>query len=503
MTQSEYGLVPAATRQRMPDCPSCFGWCNPKNMRTTLLLSVCVALMPAVAGAQSPDARPDPLSADKAELERVRLENEVSAQKLKAKLRELSEAHSKLAAEYKLAEQKQRIALSKLDDERARLAAEVALMKTKAEHQAAQLNIEHRQLTLKNQLDAERQKAGLSKMRAQLQAEKVKHEVELAKAQRERDTLKAQNDLEEQKGRREKMQRDVQLREIGLEFQRLKLARLRMQQKNSELHDKVDTVKTEIELRKQKDVWRARAQRDPAYPTKPFQEGTLTLSDRRIPLNGPIFFGVADYVTERIHYFNNKSSTRPIFIVIDQSPGGSVMEGYRIVKAIETSRAPIHVVVKSFAASMAAVITTMADESYAYPNAIMLHHQMSTFQFGNMTQLAEQLSISRQWEKRLMGPVAKKLGISIKEFRKRMYNNNSDGDWQEFGDRAKKIGWVKHVVHRIRETGYVEKPAERTRRRPLFALEEQRDAKGQRFVELPRLHPYDLYYLHNPDGYYR
>ncbi len=459
--------------------------------------------MPAQASAQAPDAQSDPLSGDKAELERVRLVNEVSAQKLKAKLRELSEAHSRLAAEYKLAEQKQRIALSKLDDERARLAAEIALMKTKAEHQAAQLNIEHKQLALKNQLDAERQKASLSKMRARLEAEKVKHDVELAKAQRERDTLKAQNDLEEQKGRREKMERDSQLRDIGLEFQRLKLAKLRLQQKNDELREKVNEVKTEIELRNQKDVWRARAQRDPAYPANPFQEGTLTLSDRRIPLNGPIFFGVADYVTERIHYFNNKSTTRPIFIVIDRCPGGSVMEGYRIVKAIETSRAPIHVVVKSFAASMAAVITTMADESYVYPNAIMLHHQMSTFQFGNMTQIAEQLAIARQWEKRLMGPVAKKLGLSIKEFRARMYKNNSDGDWEEFGDRAKKIGWAKHVVQRIRETGYVEKPEDRPNRRSLFALEERKDDKGRRFVELPRLQPYDLYYLHNPDGYYR
>ena len=50
-----------------------------------------------------------------------------------------------------------------------------------------------------------------------------------------------------------------------------------------------------------------------------------------------------------------------IFIVIDTSPRGSVMAGYRILKAMESSDAPVHVVVKSFAASMAAAITTLGE----------------------------------------------------------------------------------------------------------------------------------------------
>ena len=103
----------------------------------------------------------------------------------------------------------------------------------------------------------------------------------------------------------------------------------------------------------------------------------MVISDRRIPLNGPITNETADYVTTRIHFFNNKDPKLPIFIVIDDSPGGSVMAGYRILKAMEGSDAPVHVVVKSFAASMAAAIATLAKHSYAYPNAVILHHQIS------------------------------------------------------------------------------------------------------------------------------
>ena len=43
------------------------------------------------------------------------------------------------------------------------------------------------------------------------------------------------------------------------------------------------------------------------------------------------------------------------------------MAGYRILKAMEASDAPVHVVVKSHAASMAACITTLA-EQYGIPS---------------------------------------------------------------------------------------------------------------------------------------
>jgi ATP-dependent Clp protease protease subunit len=208
-------------------------------------------------------------------------------------------------------------------------------------------------------------------------------------------------------------------------------------------------------------------------------------------------------VTERIHYYNN-ISTHPIFIVIDSCPGGSVMEGYRIVKAMQASRAPVYVVVKSFAASMAAVITTMADKSYVYPNAIILHHQMSTMNWGNMTQLKEQLDLAKEWERRLHVPVAEKMGISLDEFRKKMYEKNSNGDWQEFGDKAVDLKWATNVVHEIDETGFTKNPdVESNVPKPAFWLGEKTDEKGARFVSLPRLQPFDFYFIYNPDRYYR
>ena len=78
----------------------------------------------------------------------------------------------------------------------------------------------------------------------------------------------------------------------------------------------------------------------------------MTITDRRVALNGPIFEGSVRPVIEKIQFYANQSD-KPIFLVIDESPGGSVASGEQVIKAMESSKAPVHVVVKSFAASMA------------------------------------------------------------------------------------------------------------------------------------------------------
>jgi ATP-dependent Clp protease protease subunit len=253
---------------------------------------------------------------------------------------------------------------------------------------------------------------------------------------------------------------------------------------------------------------------DMRYPLDPLVDGTLYVSDRRISLNGPIITGTADWVTSRLHYFNNQSREKPIFIVIDSCPGGSVMQGYRIVKAMEESDAPVHVLVKSYAASMAAVITTLADHSYAYPNAIILHHQMSSGMRGNLTQQQEQLEKGFEWARRLADPVAEKMGVSYERMVEMMYENNSDGDWDEFADEAVKLNWVNAVVHEVREQGIREQPNDPAPSFFFFWMTNpdeanpavaniQRDERGNPFIQLPPLQPFDHYAIHNPDNFYR
>ena len=91
------------------------------------------------------------------------------------------------------------------------------------------------------------------------------------------------------------------------------------------------------------------------YPKDPLIDGVLHISDRRIPFNGRVDDKLAQFVCGRIAFYNAIDSEAPIFIVIDRSPGGSVMSGYMMLQAMETSKAPVYVVVKGYAASMAAI----------------------------------------------------------------------------------------------------------------------------------------------------
>jgi ATP-dependent Clp protease protease subunit len=423
------------------------------------------------------------------EIERLTNDNKLSAEKQRRDIGVLQAALEKAVAENALARERLKVDLDRLEAEYGRLSAQNKIADEKVKAETAKSAVELQKLNLANALSVERSKAGL-----------------LALAQRA-DKLRLENDFRTEEERALALAEEKENRSIALAMKRMDLEERKIKIEMLALDSRQARLKSELDLREKRWEWKKESNTDPVYTARPFRDGRLVISDRRVPLNGPIYTGVATYVTERIHYYNNISSA-PIFLVIDRCPGGSVMEGYRIIKAMQASKAPVYVVVKSFAASMAAVITTLADKSYVYPNAIVLHHQMSTVNWGNMTQLKEQLELAREWEKRLHAPVARKMGISQEAFRKKMYEKSSDGDWEEFGDQAVGYKWAGAVVHEIEETGFLKNPdfadeAEKKKETELFRLAEKTDEKGARYVSLPRLDPFDFYFIYNPDRYYR
>ena len=422
------------------------------------------AAAPSAAPTQLTPPAPAPSagSEERQQLDKLTAANMMEQQKLSARLRPLSEEREELAVKNAISTERHRAELQPIEHE-------------------------HRKLQLKGQIQDEKQVQEVVSLRY------------------ERDRLRLANDItreklnaEQLKADAEKLKMDVAMRELDFQSRKLRF--------EAELADnKTVALKAELELRDKKDAYKRRAERDPEYLKEPFKDGVLTVSDRRISLDGPIVYGTADDITERIDYFNNKSEKDPIFLVIDRSPGGSVMEGYRILKAMQASKAPVHVVVKSYAASMAATIATLAPKSYAYPNAVILHHQIWSTTSGNPTQQRQQLDTLKEWDKRLREPVAKKMGMSFDQFTKELYEHNVDGDWDEFADRAAKLKWIDQVVHEIRETGIVKEPERKKEDKPRLAygMAEVADDKGERYVRLPRLQPFDAYFLHNRDGYYR
>ncbi len=365
-------------------------------------------------------------------------------------------------------------------------------------------------LAAANSLKAEKLKTELAELRAKITRLKLQREL-LSEEQQIADLKQAALDkakLKEATELQETLEREAAIAKskASLATSELSLEKTKLLRESQLLTLRQEAELEAIKMNKERKNF---ADNKPIYLENPFEDGkTLIISDRRIAFNGAVTSDTADHICDRIHYYNNKDKKLPIFIVIDSSPGGSVMAGYRILKAMEGSDAPIHVVVKSFAASMAATITTLAEESYAYPNAIILHHQLSSsffFATMNLTQQKESYEDSKKWWKKLATPIAKKMGITTEEFIKQMYQKNSDGDWVEFATEAQKLKWVNHIATSIKETSTIVNPdtikPKKADKEDL--LKETTGTDGKPCLYLPRLNPHDAYFLYNPDGYYR
>lgn len=382
------------------------------------------------------------------------------------------------------------------------LKAETARLTAEKERITAQLALEQARLDEKL---AARKRALLEN---QIAMEELKSLTDLAEAKR-----KSVDDpaLVELRRKNERL-----MMEFAIAKNELDIEGFRMRMDENVVRKKTGALALQIELQQKESEARTYAGKAPAYLKDPLQGKKLILSDRCIPLNGVITSKTADNIADRISYFNNRDAEAPIFIVIDDCPGGSVMAGYKIIKAMHGSKAPVYTVVKSFAASMAACITTISKKSFAYPNAVILHHQLSAGVMGNLTQHRENVKELEEWWRRLAEPVATKMGLTRDEFITRMYQESSTGDWNEFADDAQKLGWVDVIVEEIEETALLRHPdsvpapqpqtgmpIRITPAVPAHDVVETQDERGKPIALLPRLNPLDAYWLYNPDGFFR
>lgn len=397
----------------------------------------------------------------------------------------------------------------------------------------AEIRSQRDQLVIENQIRDETLRRETASQAEEL--ERIKLETQLTRARADRELAQKRLEIEKAKLEMEEISTAVALESARMQSQTEKeLASLRAAKERAEMEAQLAVARftqKNNEYKTQEVAWTARlnelgaklAEREkeleadsyvdqrPVYLKDPLQaNGDLIISDRRIPLNGPITAETADFICERIDFYNNKNKEFPIFLVIDQSPGGSVMSGYKILKSMQSSSAPVYVVVKSYAASMAAAICALAQRSFAYPNAIILHHQISNGMRGNLAAQREGVKMLEEWWQRLAAPIAAKMGISTEEFSKLMYEHSSTGDWQEFADNAVKLKWVDTVVTRCEETALIKHPDIEQTTEEKVATSGKASAKADAsspgrgpVASLPRLSPLDCYYLYNPDGYYR
>ena len=125
------------------------------------------------------------------------------------------------------------------------------------------------------------------------------------------------------------------------------------------------------------------------------------------------------------------------------SPGGSVMEGMKIVNQIElmnnTSRVNC---ISDFSASMAFIILQSCENRYAMKSSIMMQHQMSLMNKGNLFNLNNYMNMINDLNVDIDKMQAKKINMSYSEFKDKITN-----DWWLYGKQAKDFNVVDDIVY--------------------------------------------------------
>ena len=403
------------------------------------------------------DDQEDPvLKAMRDEIERLNLEQQLADARLQKSLREISEQSQRLAAQQELNNAKQAAEVADLQAQVTRLQAESAVAEAKHQDELRALRTQQE----KQALEVAQQEVSLQQASFKLQEKALENKA-----------LTAQFAQEEMQ------------RQQSLAAQNFALTQ----------------AQTELNIIEQQKLVDAIIPDPVPRPMQPFQEGVLSISDRRIDLNEPIILGTGDWIARRINFFNKESAEQPIFIVIDYCPGGSIMEGEIILRAMRASKAPVHLVVKTFAASMAAVMVSEAQHSYVLPNAMIMHHQPWSYNIGNLAEQKEWVKRFKMWAARLHSPTAKRMGITLDEFYEKMYEESVTGDWTVFGDEALELKWVQQVAQELVEEDVSRKPDDPSpMSRYMFWSKEVASADER--VRIPRLRALDGYFLYNRDG---
>lgn len=162
---------------------------------------------------------------------------------------------------------------------------------------------------------------------------------------------------------------------------------------------------------------------------------TIQLEDKNlVALRGPIYKETSNKFFQDLKDF--KGNSLNIFI---SSPGGSVMEGMKMIDYIETLKNDNVEVncIADFAASMAFVILQSCSNRYTLNSGVLMQHQMSLGVDGPLENLNNYLAMIEDINLNLNHNQADRIGMTPDNFSQKVMN-----DWWISGFSAKKYNVV-------------------------------------------------------------
>lgn len=179
-------------------------------------------------------------------------------------------------------------------------------------------------------------------------------------------------------------------------------------------------------------------------PVNQAKEGSKSIKhiapsdDQVVLLEGEVRLDSAERVIKGLKAASQ--SGQPIYLVID-SPGGSVLDGAKVVSAMESSSVPIYTVCNGLCASMAFIIHQYGTKRLATDRAILMAHPASGGASGTLEQMTSQISMFTGYVNKMSAYVAKRAGLTFEQFHAKYISEM----WLDSED-AKKNGFVDSLV---------------------------------------------------------
>jgi len=166
---------------------------------------------------------------------------------------------------------------------------------------------------------------------------------------------------------------------------------------------------------------------------------TINLNENNlVNIRGPID---SDSTNKFFHDIMKLNKENEINIFIN-SPGGSVMEGLKIVSYIEMLNNNTKInCIADFAASMAFIITQSCQNRYALKSSILMQHQMSLMNKGNLFNLNNYMEMINDMNVDLDKNQAKRINMTYEDFKQKITN-----DWWLYGNKAKELNVVDKII---------------------------------------------------------